>query len=317
MKIVFLDAQTVNPGDLSWEALKDEGELVIHSATSTQDLVHRAQGFDIVITNKCKMTAEVIAKLSPTLGCICVAATGYDNIDLSAAKKHRVGVSNVAGYSTESVTQHVFALLLSMVNEPERYSSGVQAGRWAHSDHFAYTGRPIRSLSSMTMGIVGLGTIGQSVAKVALALGMKVVATRKSSRPSPLDGVELVDVQTLAQESDVISLHVPATSETTDLVRKEFLSLLREDAILINTARGALIDEAALYAWLSSHPKAKAGLDVMRSEPPQQDHPLYGRSNCIITPHQAWMGVTARQRLLDGLVQNIKDFKAGTMHSLS
>jgi glycerate dehydrogenase len=226
-------------------------------------------------------------------------------------------VCNVAGYSTQSVVQQVFALLLSAINEPQRYAQGVRAGRWARSEYFAYCDQPIRSLEAMTMGILGFGTIGQAVARVALAMGMRVVAHRRSDKPSPIPGVEMVSRKDLLSRSDVVSLHAPATPDTIDMVDADFLASLKDDCILVNTARGTLIVEQDLADWLSTHPSACALLDVLRVEPPAAHHPLYGLTNCIITPHQAWMGTASRQKLLNGLVKNIKNYQSGTLTSLT
>lgn len=315
MKIVFLDTYPANVGDLKWEDLMAVGDLVHFASTPQELVVDRCQGAEIIITNKCMMTDEVMAQL-PDLKCICIAATGYDNVDLGAASKLGILVCNVAGYSTSSVVQHVFALLLSTINEPMRYAAGVRAGRWARSSSFAYVDRPIRSLSSMTIGILGYGTIGQAVAKVAVAMGMTVVAYRRTAVPSPIPGVRMVSQNELLRISDVVSLHLPATTHTTDMVDASFLSHLKVDCILINTGRGSLVVEDALAAWLATHPRARALLDVMRQEPPPVSHPLYGLSNCIITPHQAWMGTAARQTLLDGIVSNIKKYVSGTLIGL-
>lgn len=315
MRIVFLDAYTTNPGDLDWADLRKLGDLDTYDSTPSDLIVERSISADIVITNKCLLTADVLEQL-PHLQLICVAATGYNNIDVEAARARGVSVANVSGYSTDSVVQHVFAMLLSHLNSPSYYSHGVRKGRWSRSTHFAYTDDTIRSVSGLTMGIIGYGCIGQAVARVALALGMSVIAHRRSDVPSPVVGVEMVSLEAVLGAADVVSLHAPATTATTGMIDEAALRLMKQDAILINTARGALIAEDALVDWLRQCRRAVALLDVLAEEPPPAHHPLFSLDNAVITPHQAWIADRSRQCLLKGIEDNIISFNAGTLVSL-
>ena len=315
MKIVFLDAYTTNPGDLSWEELQKLGEVSFFDRTPQDLIVARAIEAEVLITNKCKITGEIIQKL-PALRLICEAATGYDNIDIKAARSQGVKVANVAGYSTESVVQHVFAMLLSHLNRPTYYQEGVCNNRWSRSSDFAYWDNPIPSLSGKTIGIVGYGTIGQAVARVALAFGMEVLATSRSRQAGEEGAVRFGPLRQVLNSSHIVSLHMAANQDTIGMVNASFLSAMRSDAILINTARGAIINDTDLEKWLRLHPDAFALLDVLHQEPPTADHPLVRLRNCSVTPHQAWAGVLARERLIQGITKNIKSYISGTLVSL-
>ena len=315
MNIVFLDAYTTNPGDVSWEPLQALGNLTLYDRTHADDILSRAGEAAVIITNKCLITAPIIEAL-PKLKLICVAATGYNNIDLEAARSRGVQVANVANYSTMSVVQHVFALLLNHLNQVSHYKEGVRLNRWAQSSDFAYTDNPILNLSNMTMGIVGYGTIGKAVARTAVSFGMDVVACKRRPDSPDTPGVKIKTLEEVLRQSDVVSLHVPANESTFHMLNENRLNVLKQNAILINTARGSVIDEAALFNWLNKNPLALALLDVLEQEPPSLNHPLTLLNNCIITPHQAWIGQGARKKLLEGIADNINSFKKGNLVSL-
>lgn len=316
MKIVFLDAATTSNGDLSLDPIASYGDFVAYEHTKDEDIVERAGEAEILITNKCEIGKNIISAL-PKLKLICVAATGYNNIDLPAANANGVIVANVSGYSTQSVNQHVFALLLSYLNNPMYYSHGVKLNRWAESRDFSYTDKPIGNIAGKTMGIIGYGTIGKHVARTALSLGMEILAVNRSGTEPDTPGVRLVDIETLLSQSDVISLHASGNPSTKHIINKDTLSKLKATAILINTSRGMLIDEDALYKWLANNKQAAALLDVLTNEPPRAYHPLYGLANCIITPHQAWIGTDARKRLIDGIANNIKSYLSGSLEGIA
>jgi glycerate dehydrogenase len=315
MNIVFLDAYTTNPGDLSWEPLQALGNLTLYDRTHADDILPRAGDAEVIITNKCLLTAPIIEAL-PKLKLICVAATGYNNIDLEAARSKDVQVANVANYSTMSVVQHVFALLLNHLNQVNHYKEGVRLNRWAKSEDFAYTDNPILNLSNMTMGIVGYGTIGKAVARTAVSFGMDVLACKRRPDSPDTPGVKIKSLEEVLGQSDVVSLHVPANESTFHMLDENRLNSLKQNAILINTARGSVIDEVALFNWLNKNPLALALLDVLEQEPPRLNHPLTLLNNCIITPHQAWIGQGARKKLLEGIADNINSFKKGDLVSL-
>ena len=315
MNIVFLDAYTTNPGDLSWGSLEELGNIKLYPRTAPEDIQKRCINAEVIITNKCLITKELINNL-PHLKLICVAATGYNNIDVEAARKQGVKVANVANYSTMSVVQHVFALLLQHLNQVSYYNNGVKLNRWSNSVDFAYTDNPILNLSNMTLGIVGYGTIGKAVARTAVSFGMDVIACKRNPESPDTPGVKLRTFEEVITNADVISLHVPANPSTQHLMNEQSLALLKSNAILINTARGSVIDEKALANCLRKNPMLTALLDVLDKEPPPLDHPLNRLENCVITPHQAWIGQHSRRRLLDGIVDNINSFKRGDLVSL-
>ncbi len=310
MKIVFLDSHTLNPGDLDWGPLQALGQLELYERTAPDEIVARAKEASILIANKASLTADSLRRL-PQLRCICVAATGYNNIDIQTAHNQGVVVCNAVGYSSASVAQHVFALLLELSNQVGRHSDDVAAGGWAKSKDWSYHLAPIHELAGQKMGIFGLGKIGQQVAQIALAFGMQVLAAHKYPERDAMPGVKFVTATQLFSESDVISLHVPLTEQTRFLVNAETLAMMKPTARLINTGRGDLIDEAALREALLNGQLAAAGLDVLSQEPAAADHPLIGLANCLLTPHQAWASRASRQRLLDTLVLNIKAFQNG------
>lgn len=311
LNIVYLDAYTLNPGDLDWSPIATLGHFQRYEFTEQNQVVERAKNTDIVLVNKVKLDAEIISQL-PQLKCICVTATGYNNVDLEAARSRNIPVCNAVGYSTPAVAQQVFALLLALTNRVESHSQSVQSGDWAAQQHFSYWLHPLDELAGKTMGIYGLGRIGQSVARVALAFGMQVLATHKHPKRDAMPGVRFVNLATLFKESDVISLHAPLSESNFEIVNRQLLSTMKPTSYLINTGRGGLIQEQDLYEALSKQQIKGAALDVLQTEPPAGPHPLFELDNCVITPHQAWASVAARKRLLQIVADNIQAFVSGT-----
>lgn len=311
MHIVILDGYTLNPGDLSWEPIEALGTLTIYDRTPTEQIVERAQDADLVLVNKVVLSAEHLAQL-PKLKYIGVTATGYNNIDLDAARERGIVVTNVKGYSSPSVAQHTFGLLLALTNHVELHSQSVHSGDWTNASDFCYWKTPLVELSGKTMGLIGLGDIGTQVAQIALAFGMKVVVYRKHPSQTDNEQIKNVPLEELFRTSDVVSLHCPLTEETREIVNADSLALMKRSAYLLNTGRGPLINEADLAAALQGGQIAGAGLDVLSTEPPQADNPLLSAPNCIITPHIAWAFFESRQRLLRLVVENIRAFQAGT-----
>ena len=309
MHIVVLDGYTLNPGDLSWSALEALGPCTVYDRTPHEELVPRAAEADIVLTNKIEISREVIARL-PRLRYIGVTATGYNIVDVAAARERGIPVCNVPDYATQSVVQMVFAHLLNLTLHVADHAQGVAAGRWSRSPDFCYWDFPLVELAGLTMGLVGFGRIGRATAQVALAMGMKVLAFDKT--PGALAGVQFVPLDDLFRQSDVVSLHCPLTPETRNLVNAERLAMMKRSAYLINTSRGPLVDERALSAALHAAQIAGAGVDVLSAEPPPSDHPLLTAPNCYITPHIAWATRAARERLLAVAVSNVQAFLAGT-----
>jgi glycerate dehydrogenase len=320
MKIVVLDGYTLNPGDLSWDELKALGNCAIYDRTAPAELMSRADGAEILLTNKMPITREHIERLT-VLQYIGVLATGTNIVDLEAARERRIPVTNVPAYGTKSVAQTTFALLLELTQHVGRHAETVRDGQWSRSEDWCYWDRPLIELDGLTLGIIGLGRIGTAVAEIAMAFGMKVIAARSqlptsiAHIPSPISNhqspIARVDLETLFRQSDVISLHCPLTPETRGLVNAERLALMKPSAFLLNTSRGPLVDEPALADALNSGRIAGAGLDVLAAEPPPADNPLLQAKNCFITPHLAWATRAARKRLLKIAVANLRAFRDG------
>jgi glycerate dehydrogenase len=306
-KIVVLDGHTANPGDLSWEPFHRLGELTVHDRTAPGDVVTRAADAEVVLTNKTVLTAEAIAAL-PRLKLICVLATGYNVVDVAAAKARGIPVCNVPEYSTPNVAQAVFALLLELTNRTGHHDASVHAGRWAACPDFCYWDGDLVELAGLTFGIVGHGRIGRAVGRVARAFEMKVIYHRRNHDGDP----GCVDLDTLFSESDVVSLHCPLTPETNAFVNARRIEQMKPTAFLLNTARGALVNEADLAAALSAGRIAGAGLDVLSVEPPSPSNPLLTAPRCVITPHIAWATRDARRRLLETTAGNVAAFLAGS-----
>lgn len=312
MKIVILDGRGVNPGDLSWAELGKMGELTVYDRTAAEDVVKRSQGAAILLTNKTVIDREILEQL-PELKYIGVLATGYNVVDIKAARERGVIVTNIPSYSTASVAQMVFALLLAVTNGVEHYTADNRDGRWSRNPDFCYWDAPVMELAGKRFGIVGFGHIGSHVAGIAIALGMRVMAlTSKEAGALPAGVEKAENLDQLLRESDVLSLHCPLTDETRQLVNAASLAKMKPTAILINTGRGGLVDEQALADALNRGELRGAGVDVLSCEPPQIDNPLLYARNCFTTPHIAWATVEARQRLMDIVVSNVANFIAGT-----
>jgi len=305
MKIVILDGYTENPGDLSWAALEQLGDLTVYDRTPAALIDERIGDAQIVYTNKTPITAEVIAA-HPAIRFIGVLATGYNVVDVDAAKKRGIVVANVPTYGTDAVAQYVFALLLEICHHVGHHSAEVKKGRWSECPDFCFWDHPLIELKGRTMGIIGYGRIGRATAKIAEAFGMKVLAC--DERPMP---GETVSLRTVLINSDVISLHCPLTKENTGMIDKNAISLMKKGVILINTARGPLINEQDLADALKDGRVMAAAVDVLCQEPARPDCPLMGLDNCIITPHIAWANRESRQRLMDVAVDNLRQFLDG------
>ena len=306
---MLLDGYVLNPGDLSWEELQALGPCEIYDRTPAEEVVARAGEAEIVLVNKVDLTRQVLAQL-PRLKYVGVLATGYNCVDVDAAREQGILVANVPTYGTTSVSQMVLAHLLNLTQHVAAHAQSVAGGGWTRSKDWCYWEYPLVELAGLTMGIVGFGRIGQATARLARAFGMQVLAYEISPIP-PMDGVRQVDLESLFRESDAMSLHCPLTPETAQLVNAPRLALMKPTAYLINTSRGALVDEQALAEALREGRIAGAGLDVLSTEPPSADHPLLAAPNCHITPHIAWATRSARQRLLDIVVANIRGFLEG------
>ena len=310
MNIVVLDGHTLNPGDLSWDALKALGSVTLHERTPADQIIPRLAEADIAITNKVPFSRETIAAL-PKLCYIGVTATGFNIIDTAAAKERNLVVANVPTYGTRSVAQHTFALLLELTQHAGHHAQSVREGRWVKSIDWCYNDYPLVELDGLALGIVGYGRIGQAVADLARAFGMTVLTNVSTRRKESPRDVAVVDLDDLFAHSDVVSLHCPLTPETKNLVNAERLARMKPTAFLINTSRGPLIDEAALADALNNGRIAGAGLDVLSVEPPKADNPLLTAKNCLITPHNAWATRAARARLMDVAISNVRAFIGG------
>ncbi len=308
MRIVILDGHTANPGDLSWEALEQLGEVTVYDRTSPDKTAERAAGADIVLTNKVVISREVIDWL-PQLKYIGVLATGYNVVDIEAAHERGIVVTNVPAYSTESVAQMVFAHLLTVTNRTEHYATANREGRWTRCEDFCYWDSPLMELAGKTFGIVGLGNIGRRVAEIALAFGMRVKAlTSKDTLPA---GIEKTPLAELLATADVLSLHCPLTASTHHLINRATLAQMKPTAILINTGRGPLVDDQAVADALVDGRLAAFCADVLTTEPPQADNPLLTQPNAFITPHIAWATQEARSRLIQVATDNVRSFLSG------
>ncbi len=309
-KIVILDGHVANPGDLSWKSISNQGDLTIYKRTADNLVIERAKEADIIIVNKRSLDEKILAQL-PQLKLICTLATGYNNIDIDAANHLEITVCNAVGYSSSSVAQHVFALLLALINQVGLHNETVQQNSWANSVDWCYWKSPLMELSGKTMGIYGYGKIGEQVANIALAFGMKVVVVRRSNKAPSNSQIQLVDLKTLFRESDVLSLHAPLTDVNTGIINQANLALMKNSAYLINTGRGGLVNELDLKIALQNGQVAGAGLDVLSQEPPPVNHLLLGIPNCLITPHHAWATKESRGRLIEIVAANIQAFLTG------
>jgi glycerate dehydrogenase len=310
MNIVVLDGYTLNPGDLTWKDLESLGPCTVYDRSAPEEVVPRAKDAEIILTNKTVLSPDTIKQL-PKLKYIGVLATGYNIVDIEAARDKDIPVTNVPTYSTQSVAQIVFAHLLNLAHHAAHHAQTVKSGRWTSSLDFCYWDTPLIELAGLTMGIIGFGRIGQATAKLALAFGMNVIfydITKPSSIPQ---GCQLAGMDDIFRTSDVVSLHCPLTSDTENIINTERLELMKKTAFLINTSRGPLVDEQALADALNKERIAGASLDVLSEEPPDENNPLLTAKNCYITPHIAWATYAARKRLLQVAVDNVASFLAG------
>ena len=312
MKIVILDAFTSNPGDLSWDTIEEMGELTVYERTTPEEVLERCTGSEVIFTNKVILNSETIEQL-PELKYIGVLATGTNVVDLNFAKERGICVTNIPGYSTDSVVQHILALMLHFSSKVSVHNDAVQEGDWVNSIDFSFTLGTLNELSGKTLGIIGLGNIGRKLAKVADAMGMKIVAAHQSSMDRlevPYE-VEWFPVDEVFARVDFLSLNCPLTSKTEKVVNAERLRKMKNSAVVINTGRGPLVDEQALADALKNGTIAGAGLDVLSTEPPAGDNPLLSAENCVITPHIAWASREARARLIAIAADNLSSFLFG------
>ena len=311
MNIVILDGYTLNPGDLSWDGLKKLGDVTVHDRTAPADVVPRSKNADFIFTNKTPIDAASL-ELLPNLKYIGVTATGYNIVDVDAAKKLGIIVTNVPGYGTSSVVQMTFALLLELTLHVQRHSDSVREGKWSRSADFCYWDFPLVELAGKTIGIIGLGHIGSKVADVASAFDMKVIGNSRSlTDQSHRNNFRWAEIPELLQTSDVVSIHCPLFPETRGLINKQNLALMKKTAFLLNTSRGPIVVDDDLADALNREVIAGAGIDVLSTEPPPAGNPLFTAKNCIITPHISWATKEARARLMNTAITNFEAFLAG------
>lgn len=311
MKIVVLDGHALNPGDLSWDCLRQFGEVTVYDRTPEDMVVNRIGDADIILLNKVVITADILDRC-PSVKLICVLATGYNVVDHEAARLRGIPVCNVPAYGTDAVAQFTFALLLEICHQVGHHDQAVHAGRWADSPDFCFWDTPQMELAGKTIGIIGFGRIGRAVGRIARAFGMNVLAYNRSRCVEGAAIGEYVSLEELLQRSDVVSLHCPLTTENRHMINKDTIRMMKDGAILLNTARGPLVDEQALCDALSDGKLRFAAADVAAVEPIPTDSPLLRAPNCILTPHMAWAPVESRQRILDCTVASIRAFMAGS-----
>lgn len=310
MKIIVLDGYGMNPGDISWNSLNDCGEVTVYDRTAVGDVVARSRDAEALLTNKVVIDRKVMEQL-PRLKYIGVMATGYNVVDLAAARERGIVVTNVPAYSTDSVVQMTLAHILNITNRVEHYAIQNRKGRWSGNPDFCYWDTPLPEISGKTLGIVGLGSIGMKVAVMARCLGLDVFAYTSKDSGSLPDGIQKATIDGLLAVSDILSLHCPLTETTRGMINREALAKMKHGAVLINTSRGPLVDEQAVAEALKSGQLAGYGADVMCVEPPSADNPLFDAPNAFITPHIAWATIEARQRLMSTVVDNVKAFVDG------
>ena len=311
MKIVMLDGYTTNPGDLNYDAFKKFGEFVWYDRTEKTKaaVLERAKDAEIIITNKTPITAEIIDELD-NCRYIGLMSTGFDAVDVKHARKKGITVCNVPTYTTDAVAQMTFALIMAIYNRVEHHSNMVHSGTWANCPDFCFWDSPLTELRGKTIGLFGFGKIARAVAEVALAFKMNVIAYSRSS--FEYSGVESVDLDTLLSNSDILSLHAPFNEQTNNIINADTIAKMKDGSVLINTARGKLIDDNALAVALKSGKIRGAGLDVLSIEPPKDGNPLFGIRNCIITPHISWAAIETRERLVGIVADNLANFLNGT-----
>ena len=311
MKIVVLDGYTENPGDLSWDSLREFGQLRVYDRTGSEDqVIERIGDAEVVFVNKVPITRRVLDQC-PNIRFISVLATGYNVIDVKAAAEKGIPVSNVPSYGTAAVAQFAIALLLELCHHVAHHSEAVHAGRWASNPDWCFWDYPLIELQGKTMGIIGFGRIGQATGRIAKAMGMEVIAYSRSVREDGKALAEYVDLDTLLARSDVIALHCPLFPETEGIINKANIAKMKDGVIIINNSRGQLVVEQDLADALNSGKVYAAGLDVVSTEPVREDNPLLGAKNCLITPHISWAPKESRQRIMDTSVENLRAFAEG------
>ncbi len=310
MKIVILDGYTENPGDLSWGGFEALGSVTVYDRTPADQILARAKGAEIVLTNKTPLSAQTLAALAPELQYIGVLATGYNVVDIAAARAQGIPVCNIPTYGTTAVAQFVMALLLELCHHVGDHSRSVKAGDWSRCPDFCYWNSPLIELAGKTFGVIGYGRIGRATARLAAAFGMEILAY--DAHATGMDEVtRLVSLDELLERSDVISLHCPLFESNRGMINRASIARMKDGVLLINTSRGPLIDEAALAEALHAGKVAGAGLDVLETEPARPDNPLLAEPNCLITPHIAWAPKESRQRLMDIAVENLQAWLKG------
>lgn len=310
MKICILDGYSLNPGDLDWSPVERLGDVTLFDRTPADKIVERAADADIVLTNKVPFCADTLRQL-PRLRFICVLATGYNIIDTEAAARQGVVVANIPAYSTMSVAQMAFAHILNITNHVASYAREVADGKWTNCPDFCFWDRALTELAGKTMGIVGLGNTGMATARIAVAMGMKVVAMTSKSADTLPEGITPAPIDDVLASADVVSLHCPLTPSTRHLINAASIAKMKPSAILINTGRGPLVDEQAVADALNGGRLAAFGADVLSQEPPRGDNPLLSARNCFLTPHIAWATLEARTRLMSTATENVRQFIAG------
>ncbi|MGZ0164485.1 MAG: D-2-hydroxyacid dehydrogenase [Planctomycetales bacterium] len=310
-RIVILDGATLNPGDNPWTPIEQLGDVTLHAASEPDEIVNRLQEADVAITNKARLTAEIISQL-PKLKFIAVSATGHDCVDSAAAAKHGIPVANVPTYGTPSVAQFTFALLLELCHRVALHDEAVHAGEWQICGSFSFWKTPQIELQGLALGVVGFGRIGQQVARIGSAFGMQILAASRHRGDAPVDiQFSWATPDEIASQADVVSLHCSLNENSTGMINREFLSRMKPSAFLLNTSRGPLIDEAALAEALNAGQLAGAAVDVASVEPITDDNPLLTATNCLITPHMAWSSLAARCRMMQITAENVSNFLTG------
>lgn len=312
MKIVVLDGFAANPGDLSWEPFEAFGEVTVYDRTAPAEVISRIGHAEVVITNKVVLSEEVF-RACPSIRFVCECATGYNNIDIAAARERGIPVSNVPAYSSASVAQMVFSFLLEIAHRVASHSDAVHQGRWTSCNDFCFLEHPIFELEGKTLGIIGYGDIGKKVATIAVSFGMNVLACSRTYRPElSTEHINIVTQDEVLKGSDIITLHCPQNPESQGLICRDTIARMKDGAIVINTARGGCVIEQEVREALESGKLAFYAADVLSTEPPRADNPLLGAPNAFITPHIAWMTIEARTRLLNTMLSNLKAFLDGT-----
>ncbi|MDR0898273.1 MAG: D-2-hydroxyacid dehydrogenase [Oscillospiraceae bacterium] len=309
MNIVVLDGWTLNPGDLSWVPLEVLGDATVYDYTAPEDTIARIGDAPVVLTNKTLLTAEIFAAC-PALRYVGVLATGYNVVDVEAAAARGICVTNIPSYGTAAVAQFTFALLLELCHRIGEHDSAIRAGEWGRNGSFCFWHGSLIELEGMTMGLIGLGRIGRRVAAVAQAIGLQVLAYDPTCSDAP-EGVKLVSLEALLAASDIVSLHCPLTADNAGMINRKTIAQMKRGAILLNTARGGLLNEADVADALADGRLSGVAVDVLSTEPPKADNPMLTAPNCVITPHIAWAPLATRQRLMDIAIENVRRFLAG------